>query len=413
MARTLKDKELGSREARSRLKIRPKPYYRAIERNLHLGYRRLRAKSGSWIARHYLGAQRYEVEVIGVADDLSDADGLVVLDFHQAVAKARQRMLERAQGAAGDVGPLTVKQALERYLQWASDKGKPIGDVTYRINSLIVPALGKIEVAKLTSDTIHDWHVSLSKRVRPGDADLTKEERDRRRRASANRTLTVLRAALTRAWRDGKVASRDAWQRVQPFGNVNAARERHLSVAECVRLVNASEPSFRLLVQAALQTGCRYGELGRLRVRDFNPDAGTLAIWASKSGKPRHVVLTEEGVAFFTQVCAGRASDEIMLVKANGTAWEKSHQATPMRDACERARIVPAVSFHILRHTWASLAIMAGMPLPVAATNLGHTDTRMVERHYGHLSKGYVESAVRANAPRFGFEVEAKIVALR
>jgi len=38
------------------------------------------------------------------------------------------------------------------------------------------------------------------------------------------------------------------------------------------RLINASEPDFRLLVQAALQTGARYSELARLTVSDFNPE---------------------------------------------------------------------------------------------------------------------------------------------
>ena len=48
--------------------------------------------------------------------------------------------------------------------------------------------------------------------------------------------------------------------------------------------------------------------------------------------------------------------------------------------ACMRARLKPAVRFHALRHTWASLPTMAGVPLLVVAKNLGHADTRMVER---------------------------------
>ena len=43
------------------------------------------------------------------------------------------------------------------------------------------------------------------------------------------------------------------------------------------------------------------------------------------------------------------------MVKANGGRWLKSHQHRPMRDACTRAKIQPPVSFHTLRHTWASL----------------------------------------------------------
>ena len=75
-----------------------------------------------------------------------------------------------------------------------------------------------------------------------------------------------------------------------------------------------------------------------------------------------------------------------------------------MRAACRRAQIVPAVSFHALRHTWASLSIMAGMPLLVVARNLGHSDTRMVERHYGHLAANYITEAIRAAAPRYGLK---------
>jgi integrase len=49
----------------------------------------------------------------------------------------------------------------------------------------------------------------------------------------------------------------------------------------------------------------------------------------------------------------------------------------------ERAELGPAISFHVLPHTWASLAVMAGVPLLVVARNLGHADTRMVETHCG------------------------------
>jgi integrase len=88
---------------------------------------------------------------------------------------------------------------------------------------------------------------------------------------------------------------------------VEVARVRCLTVAEAERLINACDPEFRALVRAGLETGCRYGELTRLEVCDFNPDASTLAIRQSKSGKPRHVVLTDEGAAFFRRYCAGRS----------------------------------------------------------------------------------------------------------
>jgi hypothetical protein len=38
---------------------------------------------------------------------------------------------------------------------------------------------------------------------------------------------------------------------------------------------------------------------------------------------------------------------------------------------------------------------MRGVPLAVIAAQLGHADTRMVEKHYGHLSPSYVADTVR------------------
>ena len=182
---------------------------------------------------------------------------------------------------------------------------------------------------------------------------------------------------------------------------MEVARVRYLQVAEAQRLLNACDPDFRPLVRAALETGCRYGELTRLEVQDFNPDAGTLAIRKSKSGKPRHVVLTPEGSAFFREHCVGRGGHELLFQRPDGRTWNKSEQKRPMEEACERAKIAPRISFHGLRHTWASHATMNGVPLMVVSRNLGHADTRMVEKHYGHLAPSFIVDAIRAGAPRF------------
>ena len=166
--------------------------------------------------------------------------------------------------------------------------------------------------------------------------------------------------------------------------------------------LDACDPAFRNLIRAALETGARYGELVRLCVNDFNRDAGTIAIRLSKTGKPRHVVLTIDGAAFFENICSQRAGDEPMLLKADGSTWRKSHQIRPLAEACRRAKIDPPINFHALRHTWASLATMNGVPLLIVAKNLGNSDTRMVEKHYGHLAPSYIADAIRAGAPRFG-----------
>ena len=55
---------------------------------------------------------------------------------------------------------------------------------------------------------------------------------------------------------------------------------------------------------------------------------------------------------------------------------------------------------------------MNGAPLLVVAKNLGHSDTRMVEKHYGHLAESYVADAIRAAAPRFGGGEKSNVVAI-
>jgi integrase len=414
MARTVKDANLGSREARRRLTARGKPYYRVIDEGLHIGYRKPQAGAGKWVLRLYNGGQAYTVETIAIADDRSDPNDATVLSFDQAQRKARELRDKRDRTAAGKAVPLTVGDAMKAYLQWLEDEGKLTVDTKARIDAFITPVLGDVRVDELTSQQVTRWRTDMAKmparvRTRKGEPQRYKQQADddetrRQRRASTNRTFTILKAGLNRVFNGGAVSSDKAWRTVKPYKGVSSARVRYLAIDESKRLINASDPDFRNLVQAALLTGARYSELGRLQVTDFNPDVGTLAVRKSKSAKPRHIVLTNEGDKFFARVCAGRAGSELMLKKVDGTAWRAGHQRVPMMDAVARARITPAVTVHGLRHTWASHAVMNGMPLMVVAKNLGHRDTRMVELHYGHLAPSYVADEVRAKAPRYGLK---------
>lgn len=425
MARTVRDARLETKAARDRLPMRKKPYWRTLVPGLlHLGYRRRRkGDEGTWLVRRYLGVgsvpkgkSPYRIEPLGRADDNRDPDGNLVLSFADAQRIAVSR-LQVAQGA-GTIerarGPVTVADAMAAYITNLADTGRPTGGAQSRSRLHILPELGEINVEALTTDCLQHWLFNLAKspgrvRSKRGSARprykvaLANEETWRQRRSTANRTLTVLKAALNRAFDMGRVSSNDAWgRRLKAFAQVDAARERFLSVTQAQLLISAADPDFRNLVQAALQTGARYGELTRMMVADFNDGSGTVAIRQSKSGKPRHVFLSAEGTEFFSQLCAGLAGDQLLLRKSNGKGWNKSEQLRPMLAAVTRAKITPPISFHGLRHTYASLAVMGGVPLQVLARNLGHVDTRMVEKHYGHLEDSYVRQAIRAGAPRFG-----------
>jgi integrase len=426
MGRKVREPALDTKSARAKLQIRKKPHYRSLGPGLHLGYRKGN-DTRRWVARVYVANGAYTVEAIGHVDDDVPANGVTVLTFAQAQERARKLHAQRATAADEDAprGPYTVRQAIEDYLSDVLHGKASENDTSKRLAAYVPTSLAVKECNKLTRKELLAWHRGLAEalpraRTKSGAdkqnyrmVDLDDPEVARKRKVSANRIFRLLTAALNHAFREGKVASDATWRRVRPFKDVDQSRARYLTLAETKRLLNAADPEFRILARAALETGARYGHLGRLRVGDYNPDSGTLHIRPSgvrpgKAGKGFHIVLTAEGQAFVDELRAGRASSEPMLRRE----WKPSQQTRPMRAACVRAKIDPPIGFHQLRHTWASHAVMNGVPLNVVATNLGHADTRMVERHYGHLAPSYVADEIRKGAPRFGVKERSNVRAL-
>ncbi|MGY3501669.1 tyrosine-type recombinase/integrase [Bradyrhizobium sp. USDA 4471] len=412
MARRVLDTTLDTRTARNRLKARGKPYWRQLEPGLSIGYRKPSSGPGKWVVRHYLGGgDRYETDTFGTADDLSDPDGVAVLSFWQAQTKAREQMVQRAHNGRVADAPRTVKDAVDSYIEFLGSHRKSAREARYAADAFILPVLGKTKLEDLTADQVRKWHVGVSKaparvRTKKGSEQKFRQndddpDRERRRKSTANRILTILKGALNRSWRENHVESDRAWRSVEPFENVEAARIRYLSLDEVTRFINAAEGDFRKLARGALESGARYGELCDMLVADFNSDVGTLSVPDPKTGKPRHIVLSADGIEFFEEITAGRSGSEPIFLKADGSKWLPDHQADPIGETNKQAKITPPINFHGLRHTWASHAVMNGMPLIVVAKNLGHSTTRMVEKHYGHLAPSYVAQAVREHAPRF------------
>jgi len=358
----------------------------------YLGYRKATKGSGSWIARFRDTTGRQNFRSIAAADDVADTDGVAVLTFDKAQERARAWFEEMATGdlSSRQRGPYTVANCMRDYLDWAKQHRKSAAHLETYIRAFILPQLGNVDAAKLTTAMLRKWHHDIAEeapRLRTGKGQqqrLKAEDPDpaealRKRRLRANRHLVTLKAALTRAWRDGRIARNDAWVRIQPFSGTERRRSRFLTREEARRLLNASPPIVRDLVQLALLTGARYGELCNLNVHDFHPEAGTLFVRDSKSGKPRHIILNEEGIRYCRQLMAGRAGLNPLLIRHDGGRWSRDHHRRLFKKAVVRAGLDPSFTFHELRHTWASLTIMAGAPLMVVAQNLGHRDTRIGE----------------------------------
>ncbi|TXH33138.1 MAG: site-specific integrase [Rhodospirillaceae bacterium] len=403
--------QLQSKAARQKLSPKAEPYWVRLTKGGHLGYRRL-AQGGSWTVRYWDSlSSKHRYSALAAADDAIPSNGKTILSFDQAQQLAREWLDQQAIGVQRR-GPYTISECMSDYLEWIRTHRKSYGHIKIYINAFILPHLGHIDVAKLTTVLIRKWHQQIAsepprlrsgrskvRRFRAEDANL--KEAERKRRLRANRQLTILRAALNRAWSEGLIARNEAWARVKAFPNTERARSRYLTIEEARHLLAVCSPDLRDLVQLALLSGGRYAELGALLVSDFHPESGTLHVRESKSGKSRHIVLNKEGIALCIRLVANRPSSDSLLKKADGSPWKQDHQHRPFKDALRAAGLDPSFTFHGLRHTWASLTIMNGAELIVVAQNLGHRDTRMVERHYGHLAKSYVSDVIRRSSPRF------------
>lgn len=221
MARTVRNPKIDTRSARAKLPERREPYWTVIAAGNALGYRR-GAKGGTWIAKFRDENGRRHLESLGAADDVRDADRLSVFSFSQAQERARAWFQRKAREQAGDFVPLdrpyTVADALADY---RADYQRRGGKATYRLDASaaawIEPELGTVSLEKLTKGRIVGWHQKIAEtparlRTKPGVAQKHREpdrspEAIRQRRSTANRVLTILKATLNHAHREGRCAS--------------------------------------------------------------------------------------------------------------------------------------------------------------------------------------------------------------
>jgi integrase len=423
MPRTARAGFLETRTARLKLAPAHKPYWaRSGKAGVHLGYRRRkpygRDANGSWLARRYVDGG-YQTDVFAEADDFTEADGSAILTYQQAIAKLGAQLSEvqrrtryTVKNAVDDyisqlrLNNPTAKEAeglLKHYLLRFFDPDRPLSDLTredfarWPAWAMANPPAGRRKKAAV-------------RQAVPADE---ASERERKRKERVNRVLNNVLACLNRAYADDRVPSNMAWSRLKRFKGTDQARKRWLDVIGCQRLMNACSPDFRKTVQAALLTGARWSELRQLRAGDYDGAAGTVLIAKAKSGTARHVYLTKEGNAAFAEWTAGLENQALIFTRANGEHWGSHDQHRPMRAACPIAKIVPPVGFHALRHSYASILVKKGVSLPIVAEALGHSGTRMVERHYGHLAPSHVAATIRQKLPKFGVEVSGKVRSLR
>jgi integrase len=186
-----------------------------------------------------------------------------------------------------------------------------------------------------------------------------------------------------------------------PVRRVKAAQEspgrhRFLSAEEAAGLIDCAPRHQRPIIIAALHTGGRRTELLRLKWEDIDLERGVLYFdqTNTKSGKQREVPIAPELEQVFRhmrKVQDIRATAKEDVFTWNGKAF--SRLTTGFERARKRAGLGKDVTFHTLRHTFASWYMINGGDLYRLQKYLGHSDIKLTMR-YAHLSRDYLREGV-------------------
>lgn len=134
-----------------------------------------------------------------------------------------------------------------------------------------------------------------------------------------------MKSALNYALRTGRIAAEHIpWVLVEPFRGVKGRRLRFLTPEEQRKLVMGCRLEFRPIVQGALYTGARYGELAKARVEPLDLEVGALG-GRQGPGQPAQVDLPDRGGRSLLPGARGGAGQEGDPVSPSQRGQEVHH----------------------------------------------------------------------------------------
>lgn len=279
------------------------------------------------------------------------------------------------------VGPRLADMAARYMDEYVAVHCKP---ATVRIRSVaiykhIVPRLGNLRIGAVRRRHVTALHLRMA--ATP---------------VQANNVIITLSQIYTKAQDWGIVA-----EGTNPCSHVELyrqrKRERFLTEAEFKRLGRVLEeagenggatPQAIAAIRLLILTGCRRGEILRLRWDEVDLQARELRLRDSKTG-PRVVPLSPSAVQLLTDMPRGAGSRWVIPGRKPGThmcslgnAWRLLRKRAGLHD----------VRLHDLRHSFASSALALGESLPMIARLLGHRQIASTAR-YAHLARSSVHQA--------------------
>ena len=259
----------------------------------------------------------------------------------------------------------TFSEWAKNWLDRAKQQKRRPDTLEIHVNKHLKDTFGSKRLSEITVTDINNW---TSKRLKTAKTGTVK------------RQFNTLRAILNDAKRAGYIESNPCSHADVPKNGV--ARQRFLDGGEIIRLlVKAGEVASWLpdLIVFAIHSGMRKSEFCALRWRDvrvIDAERTVVLIPNSKSGSPRILACTSSMKDILGNQEARKVADDERVFPISAMTlrrkWEKARADAGLSD----------VNIHDLRRTHATHAAVAGVDLNTLATNMGHSDLTMLEKHY-------------------------------
>lgn len=273
------------------------------------------------------------------------------------------------------------------FLEWSKANKKPItcARIERTIRLFFVPFFGHKRLSDITP-----WHIEQYKKARKeaGKAPGT-----------INTELALLKAILHKAVEWNTLAE-------HPGKSVKRLKDprhttRFLTEEEEEGILAVCSPALRRVVQAGLLTGFRRQELAFLRPEDIDLGRGTVSVAAaySKNGESRTLPLGPRLKALLQEALVVRGDAPTAFVTETGESWTPDVLSSVFREASQKAA-VGSLGPHVLRHTFASRLVMAGVDLRTVQELMGHKTILMTMR-YAHPSPDHKRLVMEALESRF------------
>jgi len=222
----------------------------------------------------------------------------------------------------------------------------------------------------------------------------TQRQNDGIKNSTINRELTIISGFFSYAYKNKKFFGRNP---VSEAGRLedNTVIERILRPEEEIRLLEFCEGYLKDIVQIALNTGMRQGEIFKLRWDwiDFENNFISLPQTHTKSRKERKIPLNQTVRKILMTRKLSSGGTDYVFMSPTGLNKYINNVTRSFKTACKRAGI-DHLRFHDLRHTAATRLVESGIPLHTVSKLLGHTSVRTTER-YSHPGESLINAVIK------------------